>query len=110
VHISEIELADALPVQVWGPSRLMLPFALTSPSKPSNGGANDNEQSLWLTTAVMPTSEASQCFATFQLPETSGHAPLVFPPPDPEPPSDEPELHAHAKANARNARLPIFRT
>jgi hypothetical protein len=106
VHESEIELEPTLPVQLCGPWRLMLPSELTVPVKLSNGAANDSAQLASETTAVMPTSDASQCFATVQLPETSGHAP----PPEPalSGESDDPELHAHARSNATNTRLPII--
>ncbi len=52
------------------------PSALTSPVKPLNGAANESAQLCCVTVAVIPTSEASQCLLTVQLPAALGQLPL----------------------------------
>jgi len=74
VHVIEIALAVALPVQLWGPLSVIRSSALTLPVNWSKGAANESTQSFSVTLTLNPTSDDSQCSLTFQVPLTSGHA------------------------------------
>src|SRR6187399_3418311 len=82
VHASEMseDELETLPVQLCGPLRVTSPSALTDPVKPSNGAANPSEQPVWVSAALMPTSDASQCIVTFQVPVKFGQVPALVPP------------------------------
>jgi hypothetical protein len=97
-------LAAAFPVQLCGPLSVTVPSVPTLPLKPSNGAANESVQSCWDTIAFMPTSEASQCFVTAQVPVMSGHAALPAPPLDPDgvPAESEPQAQT---SNARTKEI-----
>jgi hypothetical protein len=51
VHDNDNEVAAAVPVQLWGPARVILPSALTEPVNPLKGGANESEQFVCMTVA-----------------------------------------------------------
>ena len=67
----ETALLVAVPVQLWGPLRVMVPSAVTLPLNASNGAAIDNWQAFSVTCSVLPIKEGSQCALT-------SHAPLRF--------------------------------
>jgi hypothetical protein len=92
----EIELAVAVPVQLWGPLTVTLPSLFNVPVKPLNGDANESEQSVCVTTTLCPTSEGSQCAVIFHVPPTLAQLAPLSPPVA----GDEPELHARSKGNA----------
>jgi len=71
----EIELADAVPVQLCGPLSTTLPSGPMVPVNPSNGAANEREQSVCVTVTLWPMSEGSQWAVIIQAPAVSGHAP-----------------------------------
>ena len=100
-------VAEASPVQVWGPVSATFPSAVTLPLKPSNGAANESAQSVSVTVKLMPTREASQCAVTFQAPLRFGQPALpVLPPFAVAEPSVELELQAlSSKAPANRPRI-----
>jgi hypothetical protein len=98
VHVIEIALAVAVPVQLWGPLRVTLPSLVKVPVKPLNGAANESEQSFCVTTTLCPMSEESQCAVIFHVPAMLGQVAL------PSPPLAEDELELHAGSNGSAAR------
>ena len=102
-----MELAATFPVQLCGPLSVTVPSVPTLPLKPLNGAAKDSVQSCWETTALAPTSEASQCFVTAHVPVMSGHAALPLPPVEFEGVPDESEPQAQASKASRNESFPI---
>jgi len=105
VHVIEIELAVTVPVQLWGPLRVILPSLVTVPVKPLNGCAVEIEQSVCVTTALCPMRDASQWPVMFQVPARSGQAALP-PSGEGEPEGDELELHAlRSKSAAKRLRV-----
>jgi hypothetical protein len=102
VHVIEIELAMTVPVQLWGPLKVIFPSIVRVPLKLLNGGANESEQSVCVTIAFCPTRDASQCAVTVHVPDTSGHAALL-PSADVAPGDDGLELHAQGTHKERSA-------
>jgi hypothetical protein len=105
VHVIEIALAPAVPVQLCGPLTVILPSFVTVPVKPLKGDAKASEQSVWVTTALCPTSDASQWAVTFHVPPRLGHAaelpPLVGDELEPQEQSTQ-RATAHARITARS--------
>ncbi len=102
VHIIEIELAVTVPVQLWGPLKVIFPSLVTVPAKPLNGAAKESEHVAWVTTAFCPMRDASQCAVTVHVPDTSEHAALL-PSGDVALGGDEVELHAQRKQRRTSA-------
>lgn len=110
VHVIEMALAVASPVQLWGPLKVIFPAALTVPLKASNGAAKESAQLASVTTNWLPTSDESQCSVTVQVPLTSGHAVFSGPPsPAALGGSDELQLHTPHRASAANKARIIAR-
>jgi len=101
VHDIEIELAVAVPAQLWGPLTMILPSLARVPVKPLNGAANESEQPVCVTATLCPTSEGSQCCVMFQVPATLGHVE----PPSPPLEDDELELQARRHRSATRERV-----
>jgi hypothetical protein len=76
------EFALVVPVQLCGPVSVILSSLVALPMNWSNGAAKLSAQAFSVTFKVSPTSEASQCWVTFQLPLRSGQlgAPELPPP------------------------------
>ena len=89
-------LLVALPVQLCGPLRVILPAVSTLPMKASNGASKDSAHSVSVTLKVEPTSDGSQCAVTFQSPLTSGQLALPPLPASPWAPGESEELEPHA--------------
>ncbi len=89
-------------MHVCGPLNVILASVVSIPVKPSNGAANESEQSVCVTMAFCPMRDASQCAVTVHVPDTSGHA---APPPsdDGAPAGEELELHAHGRQRENSA-------
>jgi hypothetical protein len=105
VHVIEIEFAMTVPEQLWGPLNVSV-APVTVPVKPLNGAAKESEQSVCVTTAFCPMSDASQCAVTVHVPDTSEHAALL-PSGDVALDDEEVELHAHARQRASSAARKI---
>jgi hypothetical protein len=101
VHDIEIELAVAVPAQLWGPLTMILPSLVRVPLKPLNGAANESEQPVWVTATLCPTSEGSQCSVMFQVPATLGHVEPLSPPLE----DDELELQARRHRSVTRERV-----
>jgi hypothetical protein len=97
-----MSIADvfAVPEQLCGPVTVMWSSLVTVALNPLNGALNVSAHPFCVTVRVCPTSEASQCDVTFQLPATLGHDPS--PPPLP----DDELLHAalHATRTSTTAK------
>jgi hypothetical protein len=101
VHDIEIELAVAVPVQLWGPLTVTLPSLFKVPVKPSNGAANESEQSVCVTITRCPTREGSQCAVMAHVPATLGQVALLSPALG----DDELELHATSDESTTTERV-----
>jgi hypothetical protein len=99
VHIMEIELADAVPVQLCGPLTTSLPSGPTVPVNPLNGAANEREQPVCVTVTLWPMSEESQWAVIIQAPAVSGHAPAAPLSPLAGDAVEEPELQPKTKSS-----------
>jgi hypothetical protein len=67
VHVIETELDVALPVQLWGPVKVMRPSAPTLLVNRLNGAANESAPSFSVAFRLNPASDASQCSATLHV-------------------------------------------
>jgi hypothetical protein len=105
VHVIAIAVALAVPEHVCGPLSEIFPSAVTEPVKPSNGGANERAHCFSVTTAAFPTSDASQCAVTFQLPETSGQVAPPLDEADDDDAAGELELLHAARTRRTRARI-----
>jgi hypothetical protein len=83
----------AVPVQLWGPLRVILPPSVTLPLNSSKGAAKDSAQAFCDTCKVIPMNDESQWAVMSHAPLMSGQLP-VLPAPPCGPASDESELQA----------------
>lgn len=102
VQFIDTSLVVAVPVQLWGPLRVIVPLAVKLPLNASNGGPKDSAQAFCVTWTVMPMNADSQWAVISHAPLTSGQLPLPLP-------SEELELHAphsaHNKAAPNRVRI-----